>query len=123
MNDVNSASSDSLSRAARNWRWGASLAARTRLKPAAAVVLVAAIAALVWLYLAHQGSAEARRKPSPPHRSRPCRCNVRRLRKRWKRFGVVEAAPAADRTTPATYESVVVAIHAVRVHMSMRAMS
>jgi len=113
MNDVNSASSDSLSRAARNWRWGASLAARTRLKPAAAVVLVAAIAALVWLYLAHQGSAEGEAQAKPAAQVETVPLQRQAIAQTLEAFGVVEAAPAADRTTPATYESVVVAIHAV----------
>ena len=113
MNDVNSASSDSLSRATRNWRRGASLAARTRLKPAAAVVLGAAIAALVWLYLAHQGSAEGEAQAKPAAQVETVPLQRQAIAQTLEAFGVVEAAPAADRTTPATYESVVVAIHAV----------
>src|SRR5437588_2786026 len=113
MNDVNSRSSDSLSRGARSWRWGASVAARTRLKPAAAVVLVAAIAALAWLYFAHKGSADTDAEAKSAAQVETVPLQRQAIAQTLEAFGVVEPAPAADRTTPATYESVVVAIHAV----------
>ena len=113
MNDVNSPSSHSLDLTARSWRWGASLAARTRLKPAFAVVLVAAIVALVWLYLAHKGSADTGAEAKSAAQVETVPLQRQAIAQTLEAFGVVEAAPAADRTTPATYESVVAAIHAV----------
>ena len=113
MNDVNSPSSDTLTHADRSWRWSPSAAARSRLRPAVAVVLLAAIAGLAWLYFAHRGAAETEAEAKPTAQVETVPLQREAIAQTLEAFGVVEAAPAADRTTPATYESVVAAIHAV----------
>jgi RND family efflux transporter MFP subunit len=76
-----------------------------------AVVSAAAVAVLFFLFLRRATpEAEAEAKPAARVETAPLRSQP--IARTIEAFGVVESAPTSERTTPATYESVVVAIHA-----------
>jgi RND family efflux transporter MFP subunit len=76
-----------------------------------AVVSAAAVAVLFFLFSRRATpQAEAEVKPAARVETAPLRSQP--IARTIEAFGVVESAPASERTTPATYESVVTAIHA-----------
>lgn len=76
-----------------------------------ALALVAALAVACFLFL-HRGSQEAEAEVKSAARVETVPLRSRSIARTLDAFGVVESAPASERITPATYESVVVAIHA-----------
>jgi membrane fusion protein (multidrug efflux system) len=77
-----------------------------------AVLLAAVVATLVFLFV-HHGSQEAEAEVKPAARVETVPLKSQPLAQTIEAFGIVESAPASERTTPATYESVVVSVHAV----------
>jgi RND family efflux transporter MFP subunit len=76
-----------------------------------AVVSAAAVAVLFFLF-SRRATPEAEAEVKPAARVVTAPLRSQPIARTIEAFGVVESAPTSERTTPATYESVVVAIHA-----------
>jgi len=76
-----------------------------------AVASAAAVAVLFFLF-SHRATPEAEAEVKPAARVETAPLRIQPIARTIEAFGVVESAPTSERTTPATYESVVVAIHA-----------
>jgi membrane fusion protein (multidrug efflux system) len=76
-----------------------------------AVVSTAAVAVLFFLF-SRRATPEAEAEVKPAARVETAPLRSQPIARTIEAFGVVESAPMSERTTPATYESVVVAIHA-----------
>jgi RND family efflux transporter MFP subunit len=81
-------------------------------KRIAIAIALAGVVAVLWLLFSHRGPEEAEAEPKPAARVETVVLRSQPIARTIEAFGVVESALAADRTTPASYECVVVAIHA-----------
>ena len=75
-------------------------------------VLGAAVVAVLFFLFSHRATQEAEAEMKPAARVATMPLRSQPIAQTIEAFGVVESAPASERITPATYESVVVTIHA-----------
>ena len=75
-------------------------------------VVSAAVVAVLFFLFSRRATPEAEAEVKPAARVETAPLRSQPIAQTIEAFGVVESAPTSERTTPATYESVVVAIHA-----------
>lgn len=75
-------------------------------------VVSAAVVAVLFVLFSRRATPEAEAEVKPAARVETAPLRSQPIARTIEAFGVVESAPASERTTPATYESVVTAIHA-----------